>query len=309
MNHSNHSKTLTTHWPSNNNADFNEQSIHSQQQNDYRFSSSSSSLSSFIKPTTTATTATSPPSIHLQSNSLFQSPSSSSSLPLPISHSSPSPSSSLSSASIHNHHQQQHTIDRRRSSDQASKIDSDIDDVIRHCHYLSNTMAQQKYLLLDQDYFSDSKKMGPWLDGMVGKANEVLNGLLRLRKYQMAAEIAKLNGHQDYHQDPNNHDLNKSGNSEGSFHTIRHKKRGRRSVFQGRCHSCNISETPEWRRGPDGARTLCNACGLHYAKLARKQVEQEQKDNLSKRNDSLNKTTATTSPASTSTSLDSTTSS
>lgn len=29
-----------------------------------------------------------------------------------------------------------------------------------------------------------------------------------------------------------------------------------------RCHSCNTTDTPEWRRGPDGARTLCNACGL-----------------------------------------------
>lgn len=29
-----------------------------------------------------------------------------------------------------------------------------------------------------------------------------------------------------------------------------------------KCHSCSTTETPEWRRGPDGARTLCNACGL-----------------------------------------------
>jgi hypothetical protein len=29
-------------------------------------------------------------------------------------------------------------------------------------------------------------------------------------------------------------------------------------------------ETPEWRNGPDGPATLCNACGLHYAKLKRK---------------------------------------
>lgn len=29
-----------------------------------------------------------------------------------------------------------------------------------------------------------------------------------------------------------------------------------------KCHSCNTTDTPEWRRGPDGARTLCNACGL-----------------------------------------------
>ncbi|KAF9068974.1 hypothetical protein BDP27DRAFT_1402890 [Rhodocollybia butyracea] len=46
---------------------------------------------------------------------------------------------------------------------------------------------------------------------------------------------------------------------------------GQRATPPGKCHSCNIRETPEWRRGPDGARTLCNACGLHYAKLMRKQ--------------------------------------
>lgn len=43
-----------------------------------------------------------------------------------------------------------------------------------------------------------------------------------------------------------------------------------RAAPPGRCHSCNRVDTPEWRRGPDGARTLCNACGLHYAKLERK---------------------------------------
>lgn len=43
-----------------------------------------------------------------------------------------------------------------------------------------------------------------------------------------------------------------------------------RAAPPGRCHSCNRIDTPEWRRGPDGARTLCNACGLHYAKLERR---------------------------------------
>ena len=48
-----------------------------------------------------------------------------------------------------------------------------------------------------------------------------------------------------------------------------------RAAPPGRCHSCIRVDTPEWRRGPDGARTLCNACGLHYAKLERKrQLEQ-----------------------------------
>ncbi|KAG2217183.1 hypothetical protein INT45_013195 [Circinella minor] len=48
------------------------------------------------------------------------------------------------------------------------------------------------------------------------------------------------------------------------------KRRTKRSTAGQRCHSCHTTETPEWRRGPDGARTLCNACGLHYAKLLRK---------------------------------------
>ncbi|KAJ5120190.1 Zinc finger NHR/GATA-type [Penicillium atrosanguineum] len=56
----------------------------------------------------------------------------------------------------------------------------------------------------------------------------------------------------------------------GGFAGADSKKRRGKAAPPGRCHSCNRAETPEWRRGPDGARTLCNACGLHYAKLTRK---------------------------------------
>ncbi|EXJ75955.1 uncharacterized protein A1O5_00463 [Cladophialophora psammophila CBS 110553] len=56
----------------------------------------------------------------------------------------------------------------------------------------------------------------------------------------------------------------------GGAYTSDAKKRRGKAAPPGRCHSCNRAETPEWRRGPDGARTLCNACGLHYAKLTRK---------------------------------------
>ncbi|KAF8545506.1 GATA zinc finger-domain-containing protein [Trichophaea hybrida] len=57
--------------------------------------------------------------------------------------------------------------------------------------------------------------------------------------------------------------------SNGSQQPEKKMRRGR-AAPPGRCHSCHRAETPEWRRGPDGARTLCNACGLHYAKLTRK---------------------------------------
>lgn len=41
------------------------------------------------------------------------------------------------------------------------------------------------------------------------------------------------------------------------------------------CRQCGATETPEWRRGPDGSHTLCNACGLRFSKQLRKRGEEE----------------------------------
>jgi len=38
---------------------------------------------------------------------------------------------------------------------------------------------------------------------------------------------------------------------------------------QHSCELCRTTCTPEWRRGPTGRNTLCNACGLRYAKRLR----------------------------------------
>ncbi|KAG8770921.1 hypothetical protein FRC12_003974 [Ceratobasidium sp. 428] len=51
------------------------------------------------------------------------------------------------------------------------------------------------------------------------------------------------------------------------------KKRERKGPTQ--CASCHATSTPEWRRGPLGPRTLCNACGLVYAKLMKKRAKEE----------------------------------
>lgn len=32
----------------------------------------------------------------------------------------------------------------------------------------------------------------------------------------------------------------------------------------GRCMHCNVTKTPQWREGPNGPKTLCNACGVCY---------------------------------------------
>jgi len=36
------------------------------------------------------------------------------------------------------------------------------------------------------------------------------------------------------------------------------------------CVTCGRTDSPEWRKGPQGPKTLCNACGLRWAKLQRK---------------------------------------
>lgn len=43
------------------------------------------------------------------------------------------------------------------------------------------------------------------------------------------------------------------------------------------CMHCSSKGTPEWRRGPGGERTLCNACGLFYSKLVKKYGENDAK--------------------------------
>lgn len=34
--------------------------------------------------------------------------------------------------------------------------------------------------------------------------------------------------------------------------------------LQRRCSHCQVDKTPQWRTGPLGAKTLCNACGVRY---------------------------------------------
>lgn len=34
--------------------------------------------------------------------------------------------------------------------------------------------------------------------------------------------------------------------------------------FQRRCSHCQVQKTPQWRTGPLGAKTLCNACGVRF---------------------------------------------
>ncbi|KAI0636646.1 hypothetical protein C8Q77DRAFT_1154565 [Trametes polyzona] len=53
------------------------------------------------------------------------------------------------------------------------------------------------------------------------------------------------------------------------------KKAKRLAAEQHVCVTCGRTDSPEWRKGPMGPKTLCNACGLRWAKKARKTGDNE----------------------------------
>ncbi|GAA5920854.1 hypothetical protein JCM1841_002353 [Sporobolomyces salmonicolor] len=48
------------------------------------------------------------------------------------------------------------------------------------------------------------------------------------------------------------------------------KKKARTDEGEFVCRDCGTVDSPEWRKGPEGPKSLCNACGLRYAKLVSK---------------------------------------
>ncbi|KAI7859050.1 hypothetical protein BDC45DRAFT_496752 [Circinella umbellata] len=40
------------------------------------------------------------------------------------------------------------------------------------------------------------------------------------------------------------------------------------------CTSCGTTDSPEWRKGPQGPKTFCNACGIKWRKTQKQQTEQ-----------------------------------
>jgi len=118
------------------------------------------------------------------------------------------------------------------------------------------------------------------VNDMISKSRSQVEALLKIRDVVLAQQVAY---DQQLSEDrPAKHAVSEPpcsdfdqaaelDDSKAGFAGSDTKKRRGRAAPPGRCHSCNRAETPEWRRGPDGACTLCNACGLHYAKLTRKQ--------------------------------------
>jgi len=54
-----------------------------------------------------------------------------------------------------------------------------------------------------------------------------------------------------------------------NYRHLRKKFKIQKSEPGKSCQQCNVTETPEWRSGPTGPKTLCNRCGLRFAKIKR----------------------------------------
>ncbi|KAF2162259.1 hypothetical protein M409DRAFT_58371 [Zasmidium cellare ATCC 36951] len=120
------------------------------------------------------------------------------------------------------------------------------------------------------------------VDDMISKSRVQTESLGKIREVILAQQAVyeqqaadQRNQHKAFSEapqppPPEQHLQEVDDKQQTGFAGVDTKKRRGRAAPPGRCHSCNRAETPEWRRGPDGARTLCNACGLHYAKLTRK---------------------------------------
>ncbi|KAB8079187.1 hypothetical protein BDV29DRAFT_152049 [Aspergillus leporis] len=55
---------------------------------------------------------------------------------------------------------------------------------------------------------------------------------------------------------------------------IQDSDRKKRQKGEYMCTDCGTSDSPEWRKGPEGPKTLCNACGLRWAKKEKKRQDQ-----------------------------------
>ncbi|KAJ1966126.1 hypothetical protein GGI12_000275 [Dipsacomyces acuminosporus] len=139
------------------------------------------------------------------------------------------------------------------------KYKSELKEVTEKCKFLAQFATQYGP---DQNKYNAQPSDDLVID-MARKAYEILMVFMTIRRERMSTSV-----------DNDTMEYIRKRRTVLSPARTKSRKRSKKadSSQPNTCRSCGISETPEWRRGPDGARTLCNACGLHYAKLSKKRA-------------------------------------
>ncbi|OZJ04239.1 hypothetical protein BZG36_04244 [Bifiguratus adelaidae] len=66
-----------------------------------------------------------------------------------------------------------------------------------------------------------------------------------------------------------------SGSDNQGDRKPRKKKKAKTADEDHVCTDCGTTDSPEWRKGPMGAKTLCNACGLRWSKKNKKDADDD----------------------------------
>ena len=73
-------------------------------------------------------------------------------------------------------------------------------------------------------------------------------------------------------------DRDRNGGLAGGADGSKRDKKKLRVAEEYVCADCGTLDSPEWRKGPRGPKTLCNACGLRWAKKEKKDKKDEAGD-------------------------------
>ncbi|KAF1801067.1 putative white collar 2 protein [Mucor lusitanicus] len=89
------------------------------------------------------------------------------------------------------------------------------------------------------------------------------------------SDIDEFMGYKEYPSQAQNNNASNGGMSLSHQDSAERKdKWKRRKKHKGAdeyvCSDCGTTSSPEWRKGPHGPKTLCNACGLRWAKKNKK---------------------------------------
>ncbi|KAH9901481.1 hypothetical protein C8Q73DRAFT_743018 [Cubamyces lactineus] len=145
-------------------------------------------------------------------------------------------------------------------------------------HYLPDTDEFKCYFAMAQPYPSRNTAM---LNTFLELKME--NERLQQRVAQLRAQSQALDGASDsffassesFDASRAAFDVGASGMNAELEDDGPRKKAKRLAAEQHVCVTCGRTDSPEWRKGPMGPKTLCNACGLRWAKKARKTSEPE----------------------------------
>ncbi|RYP21637.1 hypothetical protein DL765_002098 [Monosporascus sp. GIB2] len=146
------------------------------------------------------------------------------------------------------------------------------------------------------DATGNNQPIGIMSDGDIVFMTELTNDIVRgvggiaaVRNHGMRARKRKSRHHQEsernhHHGDGtsrasrgdgdhnHNHDHDDDRDPEQSVSSSKRLQRSKdkgsnhNSSSKRACQRCGRTDTPEWRTGPEGRKTLCNVCGLLYAK-------------------------------------------